>query len=298
MAEQMSLTDVLSEKEPEPREPAAPAAPPAEAPAPSTEPPVERAKSSRKAHEDKEQAAQGRVRDPDTGQFVKIEEKAAEAPKAPEAKAPEAKAPATPAAPPQQEFTEKEKAFLRTAEEERRKRQELERRLAALEGARQQQPQAPQEPAKTFYDDPEGALAKQMAEIRKENINTRLSTAELIARRHHPDFDEKIAVFNQIVEKTPGLIGQMIAAADPAEFAYGLGKSHMELQQAGSIEGLRAQIEKETRLKVEAEMKEKAEKLAQERAALPPSLSEARSTGVNRPVWGGPPPLDDVLKGA
>jgi hypothetical protein len=306
MAEQMSMDSILNDDKPEPAAPAAVEKPAAEAPAAAA--PVERPTSSRKEWADKEQAAQGRVRDPETGQFVKAEEKPAEPakePAKPEAKAepvapapPAAPvaAPAAPAAPAPQEMTEKERAFLRAVQEERGKRQELERRLAAIEAARTQ-PAAPGEAPKTFWDDPEGSLKKHQEEIRKETVNARLQTAELIARRAHPDFDEKIEVFRKIAEQTPGLVGQMLAAQDPAEFAYGLGKNHLELQQAGSIEGLRAQIEKETRVKLEAELKEKADKLAAERAALPPSLSEAPSRGVNRPTWGGPPSMEDILKG-
>ena len=75
----------------------------------------------------------------------------------------------------------------------------------------------------------------------------------------------------------------------------------MELQQAGGIPELRAKIEKETeakvRARIDAELKDKAEALAKERAALPPSLSEARSTGINKPVWGGIPSMEEILKG-
>ena len=304
MAEQLSLNDILSDKEPtapepakEPiKEPAAPAdsAKPAEKPEASPEPKIERPQSRRKAWADKEQDAQGRIRDPETGQYAAKPAAEAEPAKVEPAKAEPAKA----AVAPQQEFTEREKAFQKAMLEERGKRQDIERRVAAIESAK---PAATTEPAKTFWDDPEGALAKHQADQRREAINTRLQMAEMFARKSHPDFDEKIEVFGKILQQTPGLHAQWIAAPDPAEFAYNLGKNHMELEQAGSIEEMRAKIERETaarvRTEVEAELKAKADALAKERAALPPSLSEARSTGVNKPVWGGPPSLDEILKG-
>ena len=306
--EQMSLGDILSDEQPaapdpqpspEPAPAAAPEPAAAEAPAPAPQP----QKSNRKAWQDKEQAAQGRVRDPDTGQFVKAEEKPAEPAKAPEpAKAAEpekqaepAKAaePAKPAAP-VQEFTEKEKAFLRAAQEERQKRQQLEARLKELEAGKTA------EPAKTFWDDPEGALKAHEERIRQEATNARLRMAEFTARQRHSDFDEKIAVFSSLVQDTPGLVQQWLASPDPAEFAYKIGKNHKELQEVGGIEELRAKIERDTesrvRAKIEAELKAKAEALAKERAAIPPSLSEARSAAApNRPVWSGPTPLDSIL---
>ena len=303
----LSMDDILSNK-PVTREPAI--EPAAKEPAPKEpleipklgdkplpeEPKVERPVSRKQAHRDKEQEAQGRVRDPETGQYTTK----ADAPPAEPAKVEPVKVePTKPAAAPQQEFTEKEKAFQRAMMEERGKRQELERRFAALEAAKG--PAATTEPANGFWENPEAAFDKHMAEIKSVTTNARLQTAEFISRQKHQDFDEKIEVFGQILQQTPGLHQQWLAAPDPAEFAYSIGKNHMELQAAGSMDELRAKIERETtarvRAELEAELKAKADALAKDRAALPPSLSDARSTGVNKPVWGGVPSMDEILKG-
>jgi hypothetical protein len=240
--------------------------------------------------------ARGMKRDPETGQFAPKEEKPAEPVKAEEKPAEPKVEPEKPVAP-QQEMTEKEKAFLRGMAEERRKRQELERRLQALETKPQGDPAAP----KTFWDDPEGALAKDRQERQREIIQTKLGLTETFARQRHADFDEKIAEFGQLVGSTPGLREQWLADADPAEFAYRVGRNHLELKQAGSIEEMRAKLVRDTetrvRAQLEAELKAKAEALAKQKEALPPSLSEARSAGHNRPVWSGPTPLDDIIGG-
>lgn len=249
---------------------------------------VERPMSRKQAHRDLEQEAQGRVRNPETGQYAAKEAEPAKV----EAKVEPKVEVAKPVVAPQQEFTEKEKAFQRAMMEERGKRQELERRFAALEATKQP---ASTEAAKTFWDDPDGALAKHRAEIRAEAMNARLHTAEFISRQKHTDFDAKVEVFGQIIQQTPGLREQWVAAPDMAEFAYNIAKNHMELQEAGGIPELRAKIAAETRLQIEAELKVKAEALAKERAALPPSLSEARSSGVNKPVWGGVPSMSSIL---
>jgi len=133
-----------------------------------------------------------------------------------------------------------------------------------------------------------------MANLQRE---TRLQTAEVIARSKYPDFDEKIAVFGEVLQQNPVLHAQWLQSPDPAEFAYRAGKNHKELQEAGDIDSLRAKIEKETRIKIEAEMKAKAEELEKERAKIPPSLSDVRgaTTQATRPVWNGPTPLNDIL---
>ncbi len=288
---QETMDDILSEKPavPEAPAPAAPEAPPDA----GTPEPVERPTSRRKAHAEREALAQGKVRDPDTGQFRKVEEAAPEAP-APEAPKPEAPAPPAPAAPAQPEFTAREKAFLKGLEEERTKRQEAERKLKEA---------APKEPEKTFWEDPEGALAKEREateRVRQETqqavLNMRLQTAETIARSKHADFDEKIAVFSELAKTTPGLGQQWLASTDPAEYAYQLGKSHMELREAGGLEQLRAKIEKETRVKLEAEYAKKAQELEAQRAALPPTLTNAHASAAPKVVWGGPTSMKDILQ--
>lgn len=295
--EQLSMTDILGDDKPPPEEkkpdaPAETAAPDAEA---AEEQRREDYKSKRNKARDKEAIAQGKVRDPDTGQFVSPPKDAkpaeAEKPAEPEKPAEIAK-PAAPA----QEFTEKEKAFLRAAQEERGKRQELERRLAAMEAGK------PKEPEKGFWDDPEGAIANLRKENQQTAVNTKLQTSEIIARTRYKDFDEKIAVFSDLAMRVPGLGQQMVAASDPAEFAYSTAKNHQEIQQAGGIDELRKKIEADTetkvRARIEAELKDKADALAKQRAELPGTISDARATGgATKPVWGGPPSMDEILKG-
>jgi len=211
---------------------------------------------------------------------------------APEPPAPEP-APAVPepaAAAPQQPMTDKEKAFYTAMSEERRKRQEIERKFNEL-----QQAQPPQEP-KAFWDDPEAALQTFKHEVDKVVTTTRMDTAEQIARSKYNDFDDKINVFAEVLQNTPGLREHWMQAPDPAEFAYRTGKNYMELQQAGNIDALRAKIESEVRMKLEAEMKAKDEARKAELAAIPPSLSNAQSAPGNKAVWGGPPSLDNILK--
>lgn len=276
-----SLDSILNDKAPPPEPtPAEPAAEPAE-------PAVDDRHNRKRQHRAKELTAQGR--DPETGQYIP---KAEPEPAKVEPKAePVAAAPAAPAQP---EFTEREKAFLRTAEEERRKRQELERRYA-----QPQPPAPPTEPAKTFWDDPEGVFTKHRQEIQQVAAQTKLQTAEMIARTKYQDFDQEVAVFSEMAQTMPGLAQQCFASPDPAEFAYRTGKAHRELKEAGGLDQLRAKIQAEERAKVEAEWKAKKEaeaaELSRQRAALPPSLSEVRGGSQNRVAWTGPTPLDSIL---
>lgn len=240
---------------------------------------------------DAREAAEGRIRDPETGEYVKKEppeEKPAEA-------KPEEK-PAEKTEAPKQDFTEREKAFLRAAHEERQKRQALEKQLKDTAPKPEEQ--------KSFWDDPEKYF-KQFEERLKQSEestrqaahNARLHTAEMIARSKYEDFDEAVEVFAEALQHVPGLGQQWMAAADPAEFAYQSGKSMKAMREVGTIDALREKIAKEERAKLETEMKAKAEKEAEERAKLPKSLSEAQAAAPQKKVlWGGPTPLDEVLR--
>jgi hypothetical protein len=272
-----SLDDILSDKEPD--TPEATETPAVETETPKPDP------GARKAFQEKEQAAQeaGRARAPD-GKFVA------------EPKEPEVKAEVKPE-PVKQEMTERERAFLAKANDEARKRQALEQRLAALEAQ-----QKPVEPQKTFYEDPDGVLAQVEQRIAQEHqkmqhgaLQNRVQFAEMLARKEHPDFDAMVPIFGELLQTTPGLYQQWINAPDPAGFAYTTAKNTLQLRQAGSIDAIREEAVKKARLELEAEYKEREAKLLKQRDDIPDSLSDKRSTSTRQVAWGGPPSLEAIL---
>jgi hypothetical protein len=255
--------------------------PPADDAPPQTEPVITAPESPPPAAP----AQEARPRGPD-GKFLPAEPAAPAAPAAPEPAA--APAPQTPEPPKEQQFTERERAFLKAAQEERDKRQALERKLAETK---------PPVEVKDFWTDPDARIKAMEDHMQQVQITTVLQTTEAIARSQHPDFQEKLDSFGKLMEQTPGLYQQWLASPNPAEFAYKTAKNHMDLQQAGNLDTLKANIEKELRIKIEAEMEAKRQELEAARAAIPPTLSDARSVGNNNaPVWGGPTPLDNILK--
>lgn len=290
MADQMTLEGILSDEEPKTPEPTN-AEPVIVKTSPEPEVEVERVKSLQKEHRAREYAAQGR--DPETGQF---------APKEPE----------KPKEPPKVELTDKEKALLARANDETRKRQELERRLAAIEQerltvAKSQQPVADSQQPTTFWDNPEAALEQNKAEViklkdelRHEILDTKLKISEGFAKSKHSDYMEKVPVFGELLKLVPGLYQQWVSSPDMAEFAYTLAKNHMELKQAGNLDGFRKKIEEETTAKVrkQAANEQAAKETERQRLAesLPRTLSDVRGTNQQTPAWGGPTPLSSILK--
>lgn len=293
--EQMSLDSILHEEKPAP---VTEQAPPDKAPPEKSTPEIP--VFAKQQWRDKEQDAKGRVRDPATGQYVPKEVKPAAEEVKTEVKpevVPEVKPEVKPAAaaPITEEYSVREKAAFAKAADETRKRQALEKQLAELK----------KEPPKPFFDDPEGALARQKSEL-EEKLNfsilsTKVQTSESIARSRYKDYDEKFTIFNELVQKSPYLAEQAFQSNDPAEFAYQTGMTEKNMREAGGIANMRQKMEEEIRAKVrtelEAELKKKQETLEKERADLPGSLTDVQSKGANRPAWGGPTSFDDILKG-
>lgn len=193
---------------------------------------------------------------------------------------------------PAQEMTEKERAFLAKANDEKQKRQELERKIAEMEAKLNAKPK---EEPKQFWEDPESVLNTYKQEMERMVVNTKLNTSEQIARSKYQDFDEKVEIFKEVLAKTPWIFDEAKNSPDPAEFVYKTAKNYHELQQAGNMEEFRSKVEKDIRTKIEAEYRAKEEAKKKEMDAIPESLSNVRSTGTNKVVWSGPTPLDDIL---
>lgn len=221
----------------------------------------------------------------ENGQFAAKEAKGVETP-APE---PDAVVPTATEHPlPQAEY--------KALKEEKRRRQEAEARIAALEAQYTQRQPQPPEPETDFWDNPQGAIATQVQRAVLEALQAqkqqqtleRINESEAKAREAHDDYGDAFLAFQQAATANPSLIQQMTAASDPAEFAYKKGKTALELERVGSID----ELLKAERVKWEAEA----------RAAMPapPALpsttaSDGSVGGRAGPAWSGPTPLGQML---
>lgn len=146
-----------------------------------------------------------------------------------------------------------------------------------------------------FWADPDTALQSVERGVDEKLTRFKLDWSEQAARNRYSDFDEKEAIFFQMVQENPILVHQMIAQVDPAEFVYKTAKTHQKLQQVGDIDGYEAKIRADERAKVEASFNAKIEAEIQKRLNVPKSLSNARATGGNAQVVIDEP-LEDILK--
>lgn len=217
----------------------------------------------------------------------KSEEPAAEEPKGEEGQGDEPEPTGEPPAP--QDDDKGQRVPLKALEDERRKRQELENRLAQLE-----QKEAPKAPDP--IDDPEGYQTYQD----QKALNDRIELSMEFARELHEDFDDVYQVFIDEAATNPVLAQQAIQAKAPALHCYREGKRLMQMREIGDpLEYANKQVEAATsELKAEiAELRKQLE-TNQKRESIPQSLAGQRSVGQR----GGPTEptdasLSDLLPG-
>lgn len=220
--------------------------------------------------------------------------------------------PAPSATPPEDD--RQSRAFQKAAEDERHKRQALEREFEELrrqnaEIQRQlQAQQRPQQQPPEFLD-PEGtqflhsrfnaALQERDAAYNQALLETRVVQSQEIMRGRHADYDEVEAVFAEAMDADPTLVAKMQAHPMPALFAYQEGKRHKVLKEMGT------DPESYIASRVEAALaKRQAEQQPAPQATPatptppppPPSLATIPSATSHRAqAWQGPVSLDDLL---
>jgi hypothetical protein len=186
---------------------------------------------------------------------------------------------------------------------ERRRRQEAEDRLRQMEEAirsnqqapQQQAPQAPQNAIPDRWEDPEGYdqwLVQQATQAATQAANEqfqrqRIEASAIEEMQRIPDYQEKIAVFEQMASANPALMQEMARSPNPAEYAYNMAKTQVEISQYGGLDGLiNARVQEALKAHTPAAQAPIPETLASEQSA--------RATGGNSGLV--VPSLDDIIK--
>lgn len=183
---------------------------------------------------------------------------------------------------------------VKALQEERRKRQELEARLAEYEARLNQQPQ---QPPPSLWDDEQGwqqHFGGQVVNeaVQQATLNARLDMSEMMVRQTHPDFEDKKAAFIDLMRETPGLQQKALADPHPWNFAYNYVANHQRMQElsATNVSDLEAKLREKIRADLEAEYAAKAPT-----PVIPDTLADAQSArGASVPHT--VPSLDEILR--
>ncbi len=191
---------------------------------------------------------------------------------------------------------------------EKRKRQELERRLDAIEN---QQAKAPDEPAPDMFEDPEGyqehqdkkiEAVKEVAQNSAIEATLRVSRAHVLKEYGEEKLEEAAVGFELALQRNPSLQQKALESESPYQFIYDTGVAELNREAMGDPAAYAAKVADEAMKKAEAEIEKRvAERVKAELAKhLPQSLAEEQSQGertTEKPQWGGPKSINQILKG-
>lgn len=181
--------------------------------------------------------------------------------------------------------------------DERRKRQELERKLAELEGKKAPAADQPKRP--DLFEDPEGALNGVKTEIRMELFAARIEQSQELMRSLHTDYDELETEFYDLAKDNPILLKGIAEAKNPAKYAYDMAQKARQFTAISDTDKYRAEIEAKHLADIEArvrrEFEERYGKEQKKREATgEPSLAATTAKGSTSAV--PDESLDSILK--
>lgn len=190
-----------------------------------------------------------------------------------------------------QELTPREKAFLAKANDEKRKRQEVESKLGDKH-----------EPEEVVIpdpvEDPQGYARYLKVEGAKQQLATRISISQELMREKHADYDEKEASFMELAKSDPSLIAQLQQSPNPAKFAYEAAVKAERVAQFDNFDdAVKTEVDKQVTAKTEeirAELTKEFEAKLKQAQTIPPSGAGAASKGVDS-TEAGSESLSDIL---
>jgi hypothetical protein len=181
--------------------------------------------------------------------------------------------------------------------DERRKRQELEKKVAEYE-AKLRQPQQPQQQQEQpdWFASPEQAAQAMQAQFAQSMFETRVATSERILKKEHADYDEVSNLFAERAKHDPHLLQQLYQHPFPAEFAYEVGQQIKLFEEIKDPKAYREKV----RAELLAEMQpgdQRSQAPATSKPAVPRSLARDVSTQPRTQTgqFTGPTPLDELL---
>lgn len=107
--------------------------------------------------------------------------------------------------------------------DERRKRQELEAKIAKLEA---KEPEAEVTKRPDILEDQEGAFRHTESQFANAILQERINLSRELMIEKHDDYEAMEAVFVELAGKNPHLVQEMNKSSNPAKFAYSKAKEH------------------------------------------------------------------------
>lgn len=189
--------------------------------------------------------------------------------------------------------------------DERRKRQDLERRLSEYE---QHMAQQSRQPPPDWYENPQEASrhlqSTMQQQFAQEIFETRVNMGEMVMRERHQDYDEMVETFAQAAHANEHLLRQLTTHPNPSDFAYKMGKRMKWDREVGdNPDSYKSKLEAEFRAKYgipdgDQTAPAPAPRPTSRTAPVPRSLARTTSAQPRDARTGqytGPTPLEDII---
>jgi len=192
---------------------------------------------------------------------------------------------------------------VKAVQEERRKRQDLEKRLKEYEAKLQQQPQPQQEQYQQpdWFASPEQAAQAMQMQFEQQLFQRSVAMSEIVMREKHTDYDEVSNLFAERAKQDPQLLQRLYQHPFPAQFAYQVGQQIRLMEEIGSDPAAyRAKVEAEIRASLGQPERQGQRSTSQAPAsspAVPRSLARDVSQQPRNSAgrFDGPAPIEDLL---
>lgn len=175
-----------------------------------------------------------------------------------------------------EEEQEKQSWTYAAVKDERRKRQELEKKIAELEA---KQSNKKDEVLPDILDDQEGFVQGIRSEYQREFAKAKLEIAREMMLENHSDYEEMEKLFlEKVVKENPILAEQAKKASNPAKFVYQQSKNYLQYEQMQNVDSFKEKIRAEVKAEIETEMAKSAKEKESLKSSITPSLATARAS--------------------
>lgn len=172
--------------------------------------------------------------------------------------------------------------------DERAKRQKLEAEFEAYKSEHEKK-----EPEKAL--DPWADTEAWQNHLDKQRQQDRFAMSVQMVKLVKPDYEEKEAIFLEMMKENPVLRDQINKAENPALFAYQTAEKKQALDEIGDADEYKSKLRAEIEAEVRKEFEDKANN-DDDKEPIEPSLAKESSSGsVSGASWNGPTPLDEII---
>lgn len=155
--------------------------------------------------------------------------------------------------------------------DEKRKRQELEKKISELE--------KPKEKAPDVFENQDAYTNYISSQIDESTLRMQTSMSLFMAEREFgkEEVDRKTEIFRELVESDPGLRSEVLNSISPYHTVIDIVDKHEKLNELKNVDAMEAKIRGELEAKIRKELEDEMSSKQSKRESVTPSLNNSAS---------------------